>query len=277
MRRHTASAVLSAPTAAAVTACRGIRTQIPPRPAVTVIAYLDKYGNILKSKRETELSLVRTRDNKFYLQRVYPNEAVVRFLCPGLSILKNATNFEYFSMFDVDNHGGVIIPGDVFPTPAHDPPTFQDAVYCLMLCEQTTKFTRKDRRAWHRRLHAHWQESPEKYHMNFVINVSIFVIVVTWALARYLYMYRHGKSYFEDEAPAREHTYLAKSKRFADRHPEHVGFDVNPLQLSPGQHQLSQARSDMRNEWQDTSSWSNDLMWKLRHCYYYSHWPRSLE
>lgn len=273
MRRH--CCVRAAPTLALVAQQRSIRTQIPPRPSVTVLAYLDHHGNVVRGKEETDLSLVRTRDNKFYLQRVYPNETVVRFLCPGLSVLKNATNFEYFSMFDIDNHGGIVIPSDVFPTAAHDPPTFSDGVYCLTRCEQTTKFTRKDRRSWHRRLFSHWQESPEKYHMNFIVNTSCVVTLIVWLLARYIYVYKNGKTYFED-LPERDNTYVAKSKRFSDRHPEHIGFDLNPLQLSPGQHSLSQARSDMRNDWQDTTSWTNDGLWKIRHAFYYHHWPRSI-
>jgi hypothetical protein len=101
---------------------RGIRTQIPPRSAVTVITYLDRYGNPIKTKDETDLSLIRTRDNKFYLQRVLEDESIVRFAAPGLGMIKNSANFEYFSIAEIDIYGGVVVPADLMPTPQHERP-----------------------------------------------------------------------------------------------------------------------------------------------------------
>ena len=256
---------------------RGIRTQIPPRPAVTVIAFLDMYGNVCRTKEETEISLVRTRDNKFWLQRIYANDVIVRFHCPGLEVLKHASNFEYFSIADLDNYGGICIPSDIYPTPANERPGLHDAVYCIRNCQLTEKFTRKDRRQWHRRLYAHWHESPEKYQVNWVVNCFILCMVAVWASARYYYMWSAGKGFFDDDVPIRAPQFGEKAKTFGERHPEHCSGDETPVQWSPGQHLLSTARSDVRaGDQQDTTGWHVDFMWKFRHAWYYKHWPRSM-
>ncbi|KAF8289012.1 hypothetical protein TcBrA4_0004660 [Trypanosoma cruzi] len=163
---------------------RGIRTVIAPRPAVTTLVYIDKYGRPLRNSTETDLSLIRTRDNKFYLQRVLEGGEVIRWRAPGLDHLKNVTNFETYTLNEIDEYGGVVIPADLMPTASNDPPSFHDAVYYINRVEAKKKFTRKDRRQWHRRLFAHWKESPEKFLNHSIGAYGMPFLFVLWLTIR---------------------------------------------------------------------------------------------
>jgi len=263
--------------AVATSSRRSIRTLTPPRPLVTVISYLDHYGNPVKTKQETDLSLIRTRDNKFFLQRVFDDESVVRFACPGLAMIKNAANFEYFSMQDIDVYGGVLIPSDVFPSAAHDRPCFHDAVYVIMRCQPTAKFTRKDRRAWHRRLHAHWEEDPEKYKFQFMSTFTLFAVACVYFGFKYINAAQRGVPFLnEDAVPFQADSYWAKAARFAERHPEHLSAMATTLHFSPAQAEYIQARSEIRGSESIDPSMSMEFVWKVQHLKQYGHWPKGL-
>jgi hypothetical protein len=275
------------PRAGAAAACpqllsstRLIRTQIPPRPAVTVITYLDHYGNPVKTKEETDLTLIRTRDNKFYLQRVFADESVVRFVVPGLGMIKNAANFEYFSLGDIDLYGGVIIPGDVAPTSHQERPGFHDAVYVIMKCKPTTKFTRKDRRTWHRKLFSHWQEDPEKYQLNTMITALCLLMPIGYLIARHWAYTRRGIDPSSNGGlnnSQRDDTLWARSQKFAERHPEHLSCISSTVELTPAQQTFSQARSEMRDKDITDPALGFEMLWKFRHAAYYGHWPKGLQ
>lgn len=257
---------------------RSIRTLIPPRPAVTVVMYLDQYGNPIRNKDETDVSLIRTRENKFFLQRVFDDESVVRFACPGLSVIKHAQNFEYFTVGDIDIHGGAILPSDVWPTTAHDRPMLQDVVHVLSRSRPTTKFLRKDRRAWHRRLFAHWEESPEKFRFHLVNYVGAMLCFVVYVVTRYFYYCDTKQITFwnTEGRQIREDGYWGKARRFSDRHPEHQTTDLSPVQLSPAQNVFMRARSELRtNEVSDPGS-GMGWMWKIKHTFNYGHWPKDI-
>ncbi|KAG5494315.1 hypothetical protein GH5_02328 [Leishmania sp. Ghana 2012 LV757] len=259
-----------------------IRTVIPPRPAVTTLVYLDHSGRAVRTGVETDLSLIRTRDNKFYLQRVLPNGEVVRWLAPGLNYLKNVTNFETYALNDIDENGGVVIPSDVMPTAAHDVPGLRDAVFYMTKLEATSKFTRKDRRRWHRRLFAHWKESPEKYLSHTLGTYGVAFLVMLWVCVRGFHSIKNQKPFWDvnvygltDEERERTNPWL-RLKRFSERHPEHEGVDMTVTMLSPGQSRLSSARSELRESDFTDPHYHSEFWWKVRHCYYYGHWPKGL-
>lgn len=260
---------------------RCIRTVIPPRPAVTTLVYLNRYGKIVHHG-ETDLSLIRTRENKFYLQRVLENGETIRWLAPGLDHLKNVTNFETYSLSDIDENGGIIIPADIMPTAPHEPPSFFDAVYYIWRMEAIQKFTRKDRREWHRRLFAHWRESPDKYISHSLGTVGVGFLVVLWFLVRGFHSIKNNRPFWDIDVYKPEHQHdgrvdpALRLKKFSEMHPEHEGLDMTVTMLSPGQTQLSSARAELRESDFTDPHYHSELWWKIRHCRYYGHWPRSI-
>lgn len=261
---------------------RTIRTVIPPRPEVTTISYLDHHGRAVKNGTVTDISLIRTRDNKFYLQRVLKDGEVVRWLALGLSNLKNVTNFETYSLNEIDENGGVIIPADVMPTVSHDPPSFHDAVYYISKVEGTEKFTRKDRRRWHRRLYAHWRESPEKYLNHTIGTYGMAFLFCLWVAVRGFHSIKNGKPFFDvnvygktDEEREASDPWI-RLRRFSSLHPEHEGIDMSVTMMSPGQSQLSSARAELRESDFTDPHYHSEFWWKVRHCRYYGHWPKGI-
>ena len=254
-----------------------IRTVLPPRPNHTVIAYLDHYGNPLKSRQETDLSLIRTRDNKFYLQRVFHDESVVRFPAPGLAMIKNAANFEYFTLTDIDLYGGILVPFDICPSLPQERPTFHDAIYIIMRCHPTDKFTRKDRRAWHRRVHSHWSENPEMHHANYLAYYITIFITGVWVLLRYINSIWRGVPWLdEDQLIMRDDSFWSKAARFAERHPEHTIVLASTLNFSPGLNTYNQARAELRSSESMDPNMTWEWLWKLQHWKQYGHWPKGL-
>jgi hypothetical protein len=265
---------IAAPTSEAV---RRIRTQIPPRPAVTVVTYLDHYGNPIKTKEETELSLIRTRDNKFFLQRVFEDESIVRFPAPGLGMIKNSTNFEYFSLNEIDIYGGVVIPVDVTMIPQTDRPMFFDAVHIMMRCEPTAKFTRKDRRAHNRKLYAHWEEDPEKYRFAGTQNALLAMIFASFVGLTY-----HRWTSIEDPLAPNDATttrernsFFTNARNWASRHPEHNTTFSASVDFTPAQLSYVQARTDSMDSAHDVNV-ANEWVWKIRHARTYGHWPKGI-
>ncbi|EAN89992.1 hypothetical protein C3747_73g112 [Trypanosoma cruzi] len=261
---------------------RGIRTVIAPRPAVTTLVYIDKYGRPLRNSTETDLSLIRTRDNKFYLQRVLEGGEVIRWRAPGLDHLKNVTNFETYTLNEIDEYGGVVIPADLMPTASNDPPSFHDAVYYINRVEAKKKFTRKDRRQWHRRLFAHWKESPEKFLNHSIGAYGMPFLFVLWLTIRGFHSIKNNKPFWDvnvygktDEEQVLQDPWL-RLKRFSDRHPEHEGLDMTVTMMSPGQSRLSSSRAEIRETDFTDPHFHSELWWKIRHVRYYGHWPKGL-
>lgn len=257
-------------------ATRAIRTTLPPRPAITVITYLDHFGNPVKTKDETDISLIRTRENKFYLQRVFQDESVVRFLVPGLEMIKNAANFEYFSFQDIDVYGGVLIPAEVFPTSCHDRPGFGDAVWVMMKCKPTTKFTRKDRRAYHRRLFSHWTEDPEKYKMRYITLFANIALVGGYLLTRYIWGQERGIPFFGDNRNIREDDLWARAREFSDRHPEHLYNVSSTANFSPAMTDYAWNRIEIKAAENMDPTMQYEILWKMRHLQTYGHWPKGI-
>lgn len=254
-----------------------IRTVLPPRPNHTVIAYLDHYGNPMKSRMETDLSLIRTRDNKFYMQRVFSDESVVRFPVPGLAMIKNASNFEYFSLTDLDLYGGVLVPFEVCPSLPSERPSYHDAVYIIMRCHPTDKFTRKDRRAWHRRLHAYWAENPEQYHINWVIAYVVGMALIIYVFLRWMNNIYRGVPWFdEDHLFNRDDNIWSKAHKFARDHPEHMQILPSTLNYSPALESYSQVRAELRQAESIDPSMQWEWIWMIQHLKQYGHWPAGL-
>lgn len=281
LRRRLCSALGGcAPLAAASTALRGIRTVIPPRPAVTVIVYVNHMGKAVRNGTETDLSLIRTRDNKFYLQRVLPNGEVIRWLAPGLDYIKNVTNFDTYSLNEINEHGGVIIPADVLPASPNDPPSYQDAVHYITQVKASKKFTRKDRRLWHRRLFAHWKESPDKYLNHITGTYGMAFLVVLWLVVRGFHSLKNNKPFFDTDVYTKpgeqRHDPWVQLKRFSEMHPEHELTDMSVTMMSPGQSRLSSARAELRESDFTDPHYHSELWWKVRHCRYYGHWPKGI-
>ncbi|KAG8344929.1 hypothetical protein ERJ75_001440300 [Trypanosoma vivax] len=261
---------------------RCIRTVIAPRPAVTTLAYIDKYGRPVRNGTETDLSLVRTRDNKFYLQRVLEGGEVIRWRAPGLDHLKHVTNFETYTLNEIDEYGGVIIPSEVLPTTASEPPSYHDAVYYINRVTASKKYTRKDRRMWHRKLFSHWKECPEKYLSHSLSAYGIPIVVVLWLILRGFHSVKNNKPFWDvnvygktDEEREMNDVWL-KLKRFSDRHPEHEGLDMSVTMMSPGQSRLSSSRAELRESDFTDPHFHSELWWKIRHMRYYGHWPKGL-
>lgn len=260
---------------------RSIRTIIPPRPAVTTLVYLNRLGKI-ERYGETDLSLIRTRDNKFYLQRVLENGETIRWLAPGLDHLRNVTNFETYSLSEIDENGGIIIPADVMPTAPHEPPSFFDAVYYISRMEATKKFTRKDRRDWHRRLFAHWRESPDKYITHSLGTYGTIFLIVLWVVVRGFHSIKNNRPFWDVDVYKSEDEMggdvdpWTRLKRFSDMHPEHQGLDLTIATMSPGQTHLSSSRAELRESDFTDPHYHSELWWKIRHCRYYGHWPKGI-
>lgn len=259
---------------------RGIRTVIPPRPAATVLVYVDHMGKAVRNGAETDMSLIRTRDNKFYLQRVLPTGEVVRWLAPGLEYIKNVTNFDTYTLSEINEHGGIVIPADVMPTAPNDPPSYQDAVHYITQVRASKKFTRKDRRLWHRRLFAHWRESPDKYINHAVGTYGVAFLVGLWAVMRGFNSVRNNKPFFDvdvySKAGEERPDPWVHLKRFSEMHPEHEMMDMSIAMMSPGQSRLSNARAELRESDFTDPHYHSELWWKVRHCRYYGHWPKGI-
>lgn len=261
---------------------RTIRSVIPPRPLVTTIVYIDRLGRRARSGAETDMSLIRTRDNKFYLQRVLPDGEVVRWLAPGLDYIKNVTNFDTYSFNEINDHGGVIVPADVTPSSATEPMSYHDAVYLMSIIHPVRKFTRKDRRQWHRRLCAHWKESPDKYYNHILGTYGVAVCIVLWLVIRGFHSIKNNKPFLDANVyESQEETGLKRTpwhrlKSFSDMHPEHEGFDMSPTMMSPGQSRLSSSRAELRESDFTDPHYHSELWWKIRHLRYYGHWPKSI-
>ncbi len=280
LRCHGQSAFLYRGSAVVVTPCRCIRTQIPPRPEVMIMAYLDTTGTVARHRRVTNLALVRTRDNKFWLQRVMPGGEVVRWRCVGLDIMKHATSFEAYNIGDIDENGGIIIPCEVRPTCQADPLSYFDAVTTLLKLKSHAKFTRKDRRQWHRRSFAHWSETPEKYASHVLGTYGMLGVVLLWVLVRSSHAYKNNKSFWDNDVYTRggeqEFDTIRRIRQFAERHPEHNTSDRKLVPMSPGMDSLGAARAELREtDFMDPHAQS-EFWWKLRHMYYFRHWPKGL-
>lgn len=263
--------------AAASSPVRGIRTQIPPRPAVTVVTYLDFYGNPIRTKEETCLSLIRTRDNKFFLQRVMPDESIVRFAAPGLGMVKNAANFEYFSISEIDVYGGIVIPGDIMPIAAVERPPFHSAVHVMMSIKPVKKFTRKDRRAHHRKIYSHWEADPDKHRFSTVSNAVLAIIVIAVVCSKYYELTKVPDPLTPASAgPKREENSLfAYIENWPKRHPEHNNITSLSVDFTPGQVAYIQSRAESMDGDTDVTS-GVEWVWKLRHAKTYGHWPKGI-
>jgi hypothetical protein len=254
-----------------------IRTQIPPRPAVTVITYLDRYGNPIKTKQETDLSLIRTRDNKFFLQRVMVDESIIRFAAPGLGMIKNAANFEYFSIQEIDVYGGVVVPNDLMPVPAHERPYFHDAVHVMMQVKPVKKFTRKDRRIHHRKLFTHWEANPEKYRFAFMFNAVFTLTICSWVLINVVSLERPDDPLEPNNAGPQRHenSIFTYADNWMKRHPEHNTIFSSTIDFTPGQLEYVQRRSESMDSDTDVTT-GIEWIWKLRHARTYGHWPKGI-
>jgi hypothetical protein len=254
-----------------------IRTQIPPRPAVTVITYLDRYGNPIKTKQETDLSLIRTRDNKFFLQRVMPDESIIRFPAPGLGMIKNAANFEYFSIQEIDVYGGVVVPNDLMPVPAHERPYFHDAVHVMMQVKPVKKFTRKDRRIHHRKLFTHWEANPEKYRFAFMFNAVFALTIGSYVLINVVSLDRADDPLEPANAGPQRHenSIFTYADNWLNRHPEHNTLFSSTIDFTPGQLEYVQRRSESMDSDTDVTT-GIEWIWKLRHARTYGHWPKGI-
>ncbi|EPY26451.1 hypothetical protein AGDE_11311 [Angomonas deanei] len=261
---------------------RGIRTVIPPRPVTTVIAYVSRGGYAIRDREESDVSLIRTRDNKFYLQRVLETGEVIRWRAPGLDYLKNVTNMDTYDLSEINDNGGVIIPADVMSTTPNDPPNVLDALDYIRKVKPTAKLTRKDRRHWHRQLYSHWSESPEKYFSHTVGTYGAAFLFVLWVVVRGFYAIKNDKPFWDvnvygktDEERVKTDPWM-RLKRFSDNHPEHESFDFRPIMMSPGQAQLSSARAELRESDFTDPHFNSEFWWKVRHMRYYGHWPKGL-
>lgn len=259
---------------------RFIRKIIPPRPAVTTLVYLSRSGKIVRHG-ESDLSLIRTRENKFYLQRVLENGETIRWLAPGLEHLKNVTNFETYSLSEIDENGGIIIPADVMPSAPHEPPSFFDAVYFISRMVATKKFTRKDRRDWHRRLFSHWRESPEKFVTHSIGTYGIVFLILLWFVVRGFHSIKNNRPFWDVDVykPEKVDNQVdpwKRLKRFSEMHPEHEGLDMTVTLMSPGQSHLSSSRAELRESDFTDPHYHSELWWKIRHCRYYGHWPKGI-
>ncbi|ESS65511.1 hypothetical protein TCDM_06116 [Trypanosoma cruzi Dm28c] len=168
------------------------------------------------------------------------------------------------------------------PTASNDPPSFHDAVYYINRVEAKKKFTRKDRRQWHRRLFAHWKESPEKFLNHSIGAYGMPFLFVLWLTIRGFHSIKNNKPFWDvnvygktDEEQVLQDPWL-RLKRFSDRHPEHEGLDMTVTMMSPGQSRLSSSRAEIRETDFTDPHFHSELWWKIRHVRYYGHWPKGL-
>ncbi|CCW66222.1 unnamed protein product [Phytomonas sp. Hart1] len=264
---------------------RGIRTVIAPRPAVTTLVYLNNMGTRIRDGTETNISLIRTRDNQFYIQRILPDGEVVRWYAPGLEHLKHVTNFDTYSLNVIDENGGIVIPSDVVPSPPSESAYYLDAIYYINQIQAVRKFTRKDRRRWHRKLFMHWKESPEKFVNHTIGTYGMASLVILWVLIRGFHSLKNKKSFWDadvynshgrTETERQKKDPWLKIKRFSDCHPEHEGMDLTVAMFSPGQSRLSSARAELRESDFTDPHYHSEFWWKVRHCRYYGHWPKGI-
>lgn len=280
LRRISGSVSSSAGTCVVAYQRRGVRQQIPPRPNVFALCYFDHRGLIVEDNRETDIAIIRTRDLKFYLQRIMPNGEVIRWPAPGCDPMRNATSFEQFSLTDIDTYGGVIIPQDVAPTNPYEPPSIIDAVMLMANLEVTKKVTRQVRRGWHRRVYADKYEDPLKYQMNMVGNSLLVLGFALFIGTRWLYCRRHGIGFFDLVSGAtverKTESIWDRANRYGEEHIEQVRPETIVSQLSPGQKDYSRMRAEMRESDFTDPHFKSEMYWKLRHLVYYGHWPKGL-
>lgn len=258
------------------TSFRFIRTQIPPRPVLQVMTYLTKSGRAAGTNIETDVAIVRTRENKFYLQRVLPEGEVVRFRIPGLDHMSQATHFETFSIPIIDVSGGVHIPNTLHIEADQEPHRWNDAVLYINMVKAVGKWTRKDKRSQHRELFAHWKESPAKFQDTIPANVGLVLLLAGWGIFRWLYSHSQHRSFFDSDLFYNEDGMVQQSARFAELHPEHTHNDTSNIQLSPGQVGLGHMAFDLNGPESSDMATSNELLWKITHCIYYGHWPKGV-
>ncbi|EPY30944.1 hypothetical protein STCU_03759 [Strigomonas culicis] len=168
------------------------------------------------------------------------------------------------------------------PTPSYEPPGYRDALHYLSKVEATTKFTRKDRRYWHRQLYSHWKESPDKYLHQTLTSYGLAGLVCLWLVVRFFHSVKNQKPFWDinvygqtDEAREKADPWL-RLKRFSDTHPEHEGLDLRVTMMSPGQSNYSNARAELRDSDFTDPHFHSEFWWKLRHLKYYGHWPKGL-
>ena len=262
---------------------RTIRTQIPPRPLVTVVTYLDRGGNPIRNRVETELALVKTRDNKFYLQRIMPDGSYIRWRVPGLDKMKNASSFETFSMHDIDEGGGVQIPHEVMPWSRNTPPEYADGILIINRVKSLGKVTRKDRRYYCRELYAALTEHHDKLSIYWKGRALMFGALFVWAAQRAFAAYTNGRSFFDsnvysprgriDESQERFYKFI----RFGDEHPEHNTSDHKEYMASPGQVNLGLSRIDLHGQDVHTPDIDSIFAWQVQHMWHYGHWPKRVD
>lgn len=261
---------------------RCIRTQIPPRPVHTVLCYLDRIGSPVKNRVETNLAIVKTRQNLFYLQRVMDDGSYIRWRVPGLDRMKHATSFEAFSMHDIDEDGGVEVNKELVPWGGCAAPDYLDAIYQINRVEPIGKLTRKDRRFWHRRLFAQTEESTDKYVMYWASRAVLALAFGGWLLQRITSAYINDKNFFDSDVYVKEGeagklSAFDKYISFKDLHPEHNYKDMSLQMMSPAQDTMMVSRSDLRGTDVLDAESSSPFMWQLRHLSAYGHWPKPID
>ena len=258
---------------------RLIRQQLPPRPAVTVLTYLDHYGNPIKNKDETDISFIRTREDKFFLQRVFPDQSVVRWSVPGLNMMKNAATLDQIAIPDIDTFGGVVVPIDVAPCQTNCRPSLGDAIFLLMHCYPNHKFIRRDRRAHRRKVVSSWEEDPDKFTIAFTGRIFIMAVSVTVLVVLIADLQYRGYTPFGDplrEDSLRENSCQGRMATFAERHPEHTRPEILPAAITRGMQQLTRARMELRDKEITDPTLMSEWYWKVKHMWNFGHWPKGL-
>ena len=277
-----AMVVASSSPCATTTQHRTIRSQIPPRPVHTVICYLDRIGSPVKNRVETNLAIVKTRQNLFYLQRVLDDGSYVRWRVPGLDRMKHATSFEAFSMHDIDEEGGVEVNKELVPWGGCTAPDYLDAIYQINRIEPIGKLTRKDRRFWHRRLFAQTEECSDKFFMYWMSRFLLGICLGAPLLQRLFCAYVNDKNFFDSDVyvKATDGDKLDAFERyvnFRDVHPEHNYKDMSLQMMSPGQDAMMASRVDLRGTDVLDAEYSSPFMWQVRHLATYGHWPKPID
>eukprot|EP00760_Papus_ankaliazontas_P018771 PhM_4_TR17636/c0_g1_i1/m.82352 len=256
-------------------ATRGIRSRVPPRPQATVLCYLDHYGNAMRNRQETTISLIRTRNNKFFLQRIFDDGSTERWPCPGLEMMKGVTSYEHFSLSDIDDYGGVLIPHGVAPAAAWDRPSFLDAVRIMAKCQPMRKFTRGERRAYHASLYGPDEEHFLKSRIHFIMNCA-FICIVVMVIGSRIYFREPGERNLFGPGTARNHVSV-RIEDFANRHPEHMNnVEHFPTLVSPKQILLAQ--QSMAKDFDEITDvyTGREFLWKAQHAWNYGHWPKGI-
>jgi hypothetical protein len=263
---------------------RAIRTQVPPRPVATVICHLDQYGNVCRNGDETDVALIRTRQNEFFLQRVFPDESVVRFPVPGLAIIKNQANMEYFNLGDINLYGGVLLPDEVrshrFNVQSDASDQFHDALRTMQTVRTTEKLTRKDRRANFRDEVAHWRESPNQFMHKVVLPLLLACVAIPWLCFRYL-----SSSVGPDGAPLYWNDRVQNAaidtllRGVPETGPVRTPEDY-PVDMTPGMADFLDKRQTAELLDEETTAVTEDplvtMYWQAEHLQAHGHWPRPL-